>query len=108
MINLILGEKILPTSIGACTSRVCRVKYCERYMVSTKDSENKKLTTMSFQDSKEMAEQLKFLAKTDDENISYVDIYMPVSLLQVGSFKNESPLQLNSCLWIIKKKCIFF
>lgn len=97
MINLILGEKILPTGIGACTSRVCRVKYCEHYMVSTKDCENKELDTMSFQDSKEMAEQLKFLAKTDDKNISYVDIYMPVSLLQVGSFKNESPLQYNGC-----------
>lgn len=91
MINLILGEKILPTGIGACTSRVCRVKYCEHYMVSTKDCENKELDTMSFQDSKEMAEQLKFLAKTDDKNISYVDIYMPVSLLQGNVIIVDTP-----------------
>lgn len=66
-------------------------------MVSTKDSENKELDTMSFQDSKEMAEQLKSLARTADKKISYVDIYMPVSLLQVGSFKNESPMQFYVC-----------
>lgn len=66
-------------------------------MVSTKDSENKELNTMSFQDSKEMAEQLKTLARTADKKISYVDIYMPVSLLQVGSFKNESPMQFYVC-----------
>lgn len=66
-------------------------------MVSTKDSENKELDTMSFQDSKEMAEQLKTLARTADKKISYVDIYMPVSLLQVGSFKNESPMQFYVC-----------
>lgn len=91
IINLILGEKILPTGIEACTSIVCRVKYCEHYMVSTKDSENKELDTMSFQDSKEMAEQLKLIAKTDDEHISYVDIYMPVSLLQGNVIIVDTP-----------------
>lgn len=38
---------------------------------------------MSFKNSKEMAETLQNLARTADDEISYVDIYMPVPMLQV-------------------------
>lgn len=87
---------------------MCRVKNCERYIVSTKDSENKELDTMSFQDSKEMAKHLESHAITQNKKISYVDIYMPVSFLQVGSLKNESTMQFHVCYWIIKKKLYFY
>lgn len=86
IINLILGEKILPTGITASTSRVCRVKYCERCMISTRDINDEEIENMSFENSKEMAKKLKTLANTNDTKISYVDIYMPVPLLQVGTY----------------------
>lgn len=77
IINLILGEKILPTGtcIGASTSRVCRVKHSYCYKVSTKDRRGKiSGGKMSFENSKEMAKKLQDLARTADEEISYIDI----------------------------------
>lgn len=56
-------------------------------MISTRDSNDEELENMSFENIKEMASKLKFLAETEDPEISYVDIYMPVSLLQVQSFE---------------------
>lgn len=88
IINLILGEKILPTGIGASTSRVCRVKHSDCYEVSTKDRNGDILEEkQSFKNAKEMAEKLQDLAGTADEEIGYVDIYMPVPMLQVDTLK---------------------
>lgn len=53
-------------------------------MITTRDNKGKELANMSFDNVKEMAENLKMLAKTNDKKISCVDIYMPVPLLQVG------------------------
>lgn len=89
IINLILGEMILPTSITASTSRVCRIKHSKRCMVSTRNSKDEEIKSFLFENSMEMAKKLETLAQTDDEEISYVDIYMPVPLLQVGSFKTS-------------------
>uniref|UniRef100_A0A8W8NQB9 Dynamin N-terminal domain-containing protein n=1 Tax=Magallana gigas TaxID=29159 RepID=A0A8W8NQB9_MAGGI len=93
IINLILGEKILPTGIGASTSRVCRVKHSYCYKVSTKDRRGeisgKKI--MSFENSKEMAKKLQDLARTADEEISYIDIYMPVPMLQGNVMIVDTP-----------------
>lgn len=83
---MILGEKILPTGITASTSRVCRVKYSEQLLISTRDSKDEELENMSFKNLQEMAQKLKVLGKTNDREISYVDIYMPVPLLQVSKF----------------------
>lgn len=85
IINLILGEKILPSGITASTSRVCRVKYFKRCMISTRVNKDEELEKMSFENSKEMAEKLKTVAITNDTKICYIDIYMPVPLLQVGT-----------------------
>lgn len=88
IINLILGEKILPTGIGASTSKVCRVKHSDCYEVSTKDRNGEILEeARSFKNAKEMTERLQDLAKTADEEISYVDIYMPVPMLQVDTIQ---------------------
>lgn len=97
IINLILGEKILPTSITASTSRVCRVKHSERCMISIRDSKDELIKTTLFENSIEMAEPLETLAKTNIEEISYVDIYMPVPLLQVRSLKNSYLLRFYNC-----------
>lgn len=63
---------------------MCRIKYGELCIISTKDVEKKVLL---FENLKEMAEKLEVLAKTKDEEIRYVDIYMPVPLLHVCTFQ---------------------
>lgn len=63
---------------------MCRIKYGELCIIPTKDEEIK---VMLFKNLKEMAEQLKVLAKTKDKEIRYVDIYVPVPLLQVSTFQ---------------------
>lgn len=52
-------------------------------MISTRDNKGEELDNLSFNNVKEMAENLKMLAKTNDKKISCVDIFMPVPLLQV-------------------------
>lgn len=92
LINLLLCEQILPTAITASTSRVCRIKYCERCVVSTKDCMEKELENMSFKNIEEMTDKLKSLAETDIAEICYVDIYIPVPFLQVYAFKKRKSL----------------
>lgn len=92
IINLILGEKILPTGIGASTSRVCKVKHSDCYEVSTRDRRGEVLgKNMSFDNSEEMAKKLQELARTADEEISNVDIYMPVPSLQGNVMIVDTP-----------------
>lgn len=54
-------------------------------MICTRDNKDEELDNMSLANVKEMAENLKMLAKTNNKKISCVDIYMPVPLLQVSS-----------------------
>lgn len=58
-------------------------------MIFTSDIKENELSNMSFGNLNEMAERLKVIAKTNSEEINYVDIYMPVSLLQVYTLKNK-------------------
>lgn len=83
IINLIVGEKILPTGITASTSRVCRIRYSEHMMISTCNKDETELKRMTFTNRNEMVESLSDLAQTNNSAISYVDIYFPVSMLQV-------------------------
>lgn len=91
IINLIIGQKILPTSITASTSRVCRVKHSESFMISTRDSEDEEIERLKFKNSIEMAETLKCVAQTNVEEISYVDVYLPVPLLQGNVMIVDTP-----------------
>lgn len=53
-------------------------------MISTKDSKGKKIgEKLSFEDSRQMAEKLKVIGTKKVEEFTYVDIHMPVPLLQV-------------------------
>lgn len=92
---MILGEEVLPTGITACTSSVCRIKYCERYMINTIDILGEKQMVMTFENEKEMADKLKVIVQKNDEEISYIDIYMPVPLLQVRAFEIETSLKVE-------------
>lgn len=98
IINLILGEKILPTQITSSSQKVCTIKYCERCMISTRDSKNEELDNIHFENFKEMAKQLELISDTDYAEVAYVDIYMPISWLRVRTFKktvNINTLQIN-------------
>lgn len=64
-------------------------------MISTRDLKGLELERMLFGNIKEMAEKLKVIAQTDVEEISYVDIYLPVSLLQVNILNEISHLYTN-------------
>lgn len=66
-----------------------RIRYSERLMIFTSDIKENELSNMSFGNLNEMAERLKVIAKTNSEEKNYVDIYMPVSLLQVYTLKNK-------------------
>lgn len=66
-----------------------RIRYSERLMIFTSDIKENELSNMSFGNLNEMAERLKVIAKTNSEEINYVDIYMPVCLLQVYTLKNK-------------------
>lgn len=92
IINLILGEKILPTGIIASSATMWRIKHSEHYMVSTKNFKDEEIEKISFENLKEIAEKLEVLAKSHDEKISYVDICMPVSLLDASIFENKTSL----------------
>lgn len=64
-------------------------------MISTKDSKGKEIgEKLSFKDSRQMAEKLSGLATEKLEEFTYVDIHMPVPLLQVYTFKNAFDLLL--------------
>lgn len=57
-------------------------------MITTYDAEDKNEIDRVYLQSKEaMAETLNTLAQTNDPNIGYVDIHMPVPLLQVNVLK---------------------
>lgn len=77
-------KKILPTGIEATTTRVCRVKYSKELKISTCSGTDKEYKhTISFTSPEEMADKLKFIAQTNDKNITYVDICMPIPFQQV-------------------------
>lgn len=81
---IVIQEKILPTGIEATTTRVCRVKYSKELTISTCSGNEKEYRhTIPFTSAKEMADKLESIAQTNDKNITYVDICMPIPFQQV-------------------------
>lgn len=72
-------------------------------MISTRSSNDEELENMSFENLQEMAENLKCLAKTNDEEIGYVDIHMPAPLLQVRTCECTV---FTYQMWSLKKCCL--
>lgn len=86
IINRLLGERILPTDVTPSTTRVCRINYSKEFVICTRDTNDKnELERMSFQNKEDMENRLDELAQTNDPEVGYVDIYLPVPLLQVKS-----------------------
>ncbi|XP_062575016.1 dynamin-like protein 2, partial [Saccostrea cucullata] len=91
IINLILGEDILPSHIKATTTRVCRIRYSEKRKVSTLDKDGKVLTMSEFKDEEDMSEMLEDIANTYDHRIEYIDICFPVPLLKGNIIIVDTP-----------------
>lgn len=84
IVNEILGEKVLPTDISATTTRVCRIRYSEKLVVSVRDKNDKEdLERIPFSNIEEMTKKIKTLAKTEDPDKRYVDIFMQLPFTQV-------------------------
>lgn len=70
-------------------------------MICTRDTNDKnELERMSFQNKEDMENRLDELVQTNDPEVGYVDIYLPVPLLQVNIIQkrnssNEIVSELN-------------
>lgn len=66
-------------------------------MICTRDTNDKnELERMSFQNKEDMENRLDELAQTNDPEVGYVDIYLPVPLLQVKSILKYNTKRNNS------------
>ena len=84
IINRIIGgRELLPTHVTACTRNICRIGYSHIFSISTKDCNGKELETSVFFDREELTKTLKRILKNDSPDIVYVDIGMPLPMLQV-------------------------
>ena len=84
IINRIIGgRELLPTYVTACTRKICRIGYSHIFSISTKDCNDKELETSVFFDREELTKTLKGIVKNVSPDIVYVDIEMPVPMLQV-------------------------
>ena len=67
----------------ACTRQICRIGYSHMFSISSKNCNGKELETSVFRDREELTKTLKGIAKNDSSDIVYVDIGMPLPMLQV-------------------------
>lgn len=67
----------------ACTRKICRIGYSHNFSISTKDCDGKELETSLFRDREDLTKTVKGIVKTVSSDIVYVDIGMPLSMLQV-------------------------
>lgn len=73
--------KVLPIKVTHCTHKVCRIRDSTTLSVSVlNDSDEKKC---NFGSAEEMAKYLKVVAETKDSGTSYIDIRLPVPLIEV-------------------------
>lgn len=87
LINLIVGDDILPVDLEQSTTKVvCRIKYCDTLTVSKCNSIGKIVETETFESEEEMKESLEAIRENKDSNIEIVDIGFPVKILQVSDF----------------------
>ena len=73
----------MPTKVTACTRKICRIGYSHIFSISSKDCNGKELETSVFHDREELPKTLKGIVKNDSPDIVYVDIGMPLPMLQV-------------------------
>ena len=82
MLNSLIGEKILPFKVTHCTTKVCRIRNSEKLSVSLKNDKGE-LKHWPFESTDAMKEFLKGMARTEDIETSFLDICLPVPLIEV-------------------------
>ena len=84
IINRIIGgRELLPTHVTTCTRNICRIGNSHIFSISTKDCNGEELETSVFFDREELTKTLKRILKNVSPDIVYVDIGMPLPILQV-------------------------
>lgn len=85
--NFLIGneDEVLPTNIEASTAKLCRIRNADNLTVSTRNNMEQVLQTWSFQSIKDMSKKLESVASSQDSEALYLDIMMPVSIIQVKS-----------------------
>lgn len=69
--------------VKATTSRMWRMKYADKLQISTCDREDRLIRGTKFDDREDMVKTLSELAKTNDDDIRYIDVWLPVEILKV-------------------------
>ncbi|XP_056003687.1 uncharacterized protein LOC125663356 [Ostrea edulis] len=82
VVHLIIGKNILPTNITATTSRLCRMRYSDKMQILTCDSEDRHIEVTECDDREDVADKLSGIARTKDDTIKYVDVWLPFGILK--------------------------
>ena len=87
--NFLIGneDEVLPTNIEASTAKLCRIRNADNLTILTRNSKEELLQTWAFKSIKDMSRKLEEVASSQDSEALYLDIMMPVSIIQVNSFK---------------------
>nr|XP_022304157.1 uncharacterized protein LOC111111453 isoform X2 [Crassostrea virginica] len=91
MINLLIGGKVLPTKITASTTKLCRIRNNKAYTILSRNKKEEILQTWRFEDLNKMSKKVKVLASTKDSGSLYLDIMMPLSIVQGNVIIVDTP-----------------
>lgn len=84
VINLLIGEhQVLPTKITPSTTKICRIRRNENYSITAYGGNENYLQTWKVNDLNDMADKLESLACEEDTQTTFLDILMPVQMIQV-------------------------
>lgn len=79
LINVLLGEEILPINVTASTTKVCRLRHSETWSLTTRESNGHELTTTTFDsrsERKQMIRSIQTEVTSSSNDTMYVDINM--------------------------------
>ncbi|XP_078327868.1 uncharacterized protein LOC111109476 isoform X2 [Crassostrea virginica] len=92
IINKIIGgSKLLPTKVTASTTKVCRIGYSKSFSVSAKDCKGKELKILKFPGREDLSQAVKELVTELETDIVYVDIGIPLPMLQGNVLIVDTP-----------------
>ncbi|XP_056002432.1 uncharacterized protein LOC125662397 [Ostrea edulis] len=91
VINLIIGEDILPMDTTTTAYKICRMRYSDKLQIATCDSEGRHIEVTECDDREDMADKLSGLARTKDDKIKYVDVWLPVDILKGNVIIVDTP-----------------
>lgn len=73
----------MPTKVTACTRQICRIGSSNIHSISTKYYNGQELGSTIYRDRMDLTKALKEIVKTASPDVVYVDIGMPLPLLEV-------------------------